>query len=273
MRSRADRDYQGGRIHRQLAEPEREHPGRSHRDVAAGHHPGLDDHISRHADPGLHGQRTRDGAPDEGNRAEPEHQRPVSGRFLDVEGFSNIVVENNYLQNTSGIYLYKYQGNHTASNTVKVRYNVCLNVDGRVSNGKGGWRHGPPNPDYYRQFFQINGVRNVVGAEVAWNQIVNIRGQSRVKRTSTSTTRWGPKAAPSRSTTTTSRARMPPTLGSEDVHRGGVMTSDNGSSYIHVYSNQIVATGTSGSRSLRARQQVLRQPNHLRRAPARRQDR
>src|SRR5205823_2765173 len=61
------------------------------------------------------------------------------GRFLDVYGFASIVAENNELEGTSGIYVADYLGNHTAAQSVKIFRNVVSNVDGRVSDGKGGW--------------------------------------------------------------------------------------------------------------------------------------
>ena len=113
------------------------------------------------------------------------------GRFLDAESFNNIVVENNYLQSTAGIYLLSYQGNDTASNTVKILNNQVLNIDGRKSDGAGGWLNynertpisGGPTQDGYNdaQFVQLGNLYSVPGIEIAWNQVINQPGNSRVE--------------------------------------------------------------------------------------------
>ena len=102
------------------------------------------------------------------------------GRFIDLENFSNLVVENNYMEGTSGIYLYQYTGNYTPAQTIKVMRNSALNIDGRYSDGKGGFLTGPFD-NYYVQFFQINGVKNLPEVEIAWNQVINEPGKSRVE--------------------------------------------------------------------------------------------
>src|SRR5690606_10271765 len=57
-------------------------------------------------------------------------------RFLALDVFKNVVVENCYLENTAGIYLGgQYTGNSTPSNTVKIRYNKVRNIDGRIHDG------------------------------------------------------------------------------------------------------------------------------------------
>ena len=113
------------------------------------------------------------------------------GRFLDAYEFDNIVVKNDYLQSTAGIELRSYKGNHTPSNTVKILNNQVLNIDGRISNGAGGWlnynertpiRGGPTQSGYnIVQFVQLSKVYSVPGIEIAWNQVINQPGNSRVE--------------------------------------------------------------------------------------------
>ncbi|GAB2943353.1 hypothetical protein GCM10027048_04980 [Hymenobacter coalescens] len=85
------------------------------------------------------------------------------GRFLTVMNARSIRVENNYLEHTSGIFLQNWSGNGTAANTLTVVGNKVKNIDGRYRNGGGG----------AVSFLFLNEVRGLVGAEVAWNQIVN----------------------------------------------------------------------------------------------------
>jgi len=104
------------------------------------------------------------------------------GRFLYAVKFDNLDVENNTMVGTSGIEMGYYEGNGTTSNTVKVLKNNALNIDGRWSDGNGGFQTGPDANDYV-QFAQFNQSFNMVGAEIAWNQVVNQPGQSRPEDT------------------------------------------------------------------------------------------
>ena len=63
----------------------------------------------------------------------------VPGRFLHGQSFDNIRIENNYIEGTSGIYLLSYKGQSATGDTVKILNNQVLNIDGRKSDGAGGW--------------------------------------------------------------------------------------------------------------------------------------
>src|SRR5262249_6130122 len=107
----------------------------------------------------------------------PDLAGKVPGRFLDAENFSSIDVENNYLEGTSGIYLLNYRGNLAAGDTVKILRNLVHNIDGRESDGNGGFL----TQSKIRQFLQTDKVQNVPGMEIAWNQVINDPGNSRVE--------------------------------------------------------------------------------------------
>jgi hypothetical protein len=96
------------------------------------------------------------------------------GRFLNAEYFSNLDIENNTMVGTAGIEMGYWQG----GGTVKVLYNNALNIDGRWSDGNGGFLTGADQNDYV-QFAQFNADYSVSGVEVAWNQVINQPGQSR----------------------------------------------------------------------------------------------
>lgn len=169
------------------------------------------------------------------------------GRFMDIDGFVHVEASNNYMENTSGIYLYAYQGNRTASQTVKILRNVCKNVDGRYSLGVDKWMKGEPDPDNLRQFFQINGVKNLVGAEVAWNQIINEPGKSRVEENINIHGTTGTAKSPFRIHNNYIQGAYPAnSVDAKTYTGGGIMLSDNGSSYLRAYNNQIVNTGHVG---------------------------
>jgi hypothetical protein len=113
------------------------------------------------------------------------------GRFLDVEGAKNLIVQENYLENTAGIFVLGYDGNYTTAQTVRITHNRAKNIDGRKSNGAGGWLDfnvrksrvtGETQTGFeYAQFVQLNKVQFVPGVEIAWNEVVNEVGNSRVE--------------------------------------------------------------------------------------------
>jgi hypothetical protein len=165
-----------------------------------------------------------------------------AGRFLNAEGFVNVDVENCYMEGTSGIYLYDYRGNHTASNTVKILKNSAKNIDGRYSDGKGGYT---TSADYV-QFFQINGVANLTGAEIGWNQVINEPGKSAVEDNISIYATSGTSASPFLIHDNYIQGAYPANPTDPNYTGGGIMVSDIGSSWIRAYNNQIVSTTNYG---------------------------
>jgi parallel beta-helix repeat protein len=175
----------------------------------------------------------------------PNIRGQQGGRFIDVFGFSNIDVENNYLESTCGIYIEKYTGDHTANQTFRVLDNSAKNIDGRLSDGA-GWYLKTPG-DHYVQFFQTNGLHNMVGAEVAWNQVVNQPGLSLVEDNisifDTTGTRRNPVMIHDNYI---DGAYAIDAAHETDFTGGGIMLSDIGSAFVTAYNNQVIDTTNYG---------------------------
>ncbi len=115
----------------------------------------------------------------------------TKGRFLDADQFVNADIENNYLEGTAGISLLDYAGNGSANQTIRVIGNRARNIDGRLSNGNGGYldfnvrksiADGHTEKGYTEvQFVQLNQDVNVPNVEIAWNEVINEPGNSRVE--------------------------------------------------------------------------------------------
>ena len=90
----------------------------------------------------------------------------------------NVRIVNNYLEGTPGIWVGSYGGNYTPEQTIKVLRNQALNIDGRRSDGAGGYRNAYQR---LRQFLQLDHVQNVPNVEVGWNEIFNEPGKSGVE--------------------------------------------------------------------------------------------
>jgi hypothetical protein len=115
----------------------------------------------------------------------------TAGRFLTADGFDNVTVERCYLESTAGIYLLNYAGDDTPAETVRVVGNRAKNIDGRKSDGAGGYLTynsrtplaGGATQDGFVpvQFLQLDKVIAVPGMEVAWNEVINEPFVSRVE--------------------------------------------------------------------------------------------
>jgi hypothetical protein len=113
------------------------------------------------------------------------------GRFIDIENCASATIENNYLEHTAGIYFNRYAGDFGDGHTITILRNIAKDIDGRYSDGHGGWLDfntrtplagGPSENGYYEvQFAQLDHVQHLPGIEIAWNQVINDPGDSRVE--------------------------------------------------------------------------------------------
>lgn len=127
----------------------------------------------------------------EGYGLNPQVHGQAPGRFLYAFDFASVVVRDSHMQNTGGIKLVEYSGDRTAGQTVSIVGNSALNIDGRKSDGNGGWldfnkrtrlSDGHEERGYeIRQFLQLDKVRDLPGVRIAWNQVINEPGNSRVE--------------------------------------------------------------------------------------------
>jgi hypothetical protein len=126
-----------------------------------------------------------------GYSTNPNIAGKAKGRFLDADGFDNAVIENNYLEGTAGIFLLDYGGDRTPLETVRVFGNRARNIDGRLSDGKGGYldfntrisKIDNHAEDGFKevQFLQLNKVINVPNIDISFNEVINEPGNSRVE--------------------------------------------------------------------------------------------
>ena len=77
-----------------------------------------------------------------------------------------------------GVWVQEYVGNHSLNNTIRILNNRIHNVDGRVSDGNGGYLTTQDTP--YSHGIILSDVHGVPGIEIAWNQIINEPYQSGV---------------------------------------------------------------------------------------------
>ncbi|GAB3237693.1 hypothetical protein GCM10027346_29560 [Hymenobacter seoulensis] len=102
---------------------------------------------------------------------QPNLDNRARGRFLEMNDGISLLAENNYLEHTAGILVYRWSGNGTPDQTITVRYNEAKNIDGRYRNGGGT----------HVSFLQLNEVHGIEHIDIGWNKVVNEPNNSLVE--------------------------------------------------------------------------------------------
>ncbi|WP_295818977.1 hypothetical protein [uncultured Deinococcus sp.] len=180
------------------------------------------------------------------NRPLKEYRTP--GRFLHLEDFGSLIVENNDLIGTSGIYLRAFRGLPGVKTTIVIRRNRATNIDGRYSTGPGTFS----DTQFHRvQFVQFNQVRHVPRVEIAWNEVINEPGRSRVEEIINMYLSSGvPSSAIKIHDNYFQGAygQQPTRLDYDgagmNIGDGLAKTVKDAAGYVHAYNNQLVGTNT-----------------------------
>ncbi|MFB9993298.1 NPCBM/NEW2 domain-containing protein [Deinococcus oregonensis] len=180
----------------------------------------------------------------------PEFAGRSPGRFVNLEEVYDVHLENNLLEGTGGIYIRQYRGDTAQGETIKVLRNLVKNIDGRQSDGNGGYSDKAFN---WAQFVQLNDVTRIAGAEIAWNQVINEPGKSRVEDNINLFVSSGTPISPIKIHDNYIQGAynaLPAT--DAKFSGGGILIGDGKVSdptkngYAHVYRNQVVSTTNYG---------------------------
>ena len=108
----------------------------------------------------------------------PDIRGQAVGRAILAQLPDHLVVERCRFENTGGIGI---QGDGTVNGVVSIQENSAHNIDGRLSDGQSGWLDDSAgNGHITTQFVGIDHAR-FTRSEIAWNQVINDPGQSRVE--------------------------------------------------------------------------------------------
>jgi hypothetical protein len=172
------------------------------------------------------------------------------GRFANIERFASVTIENCSMENTAGIYLLDYAGDRSERQTVRIIGNTSKNIDGRHSDGRGGYT------DSFDlvQFAQLDKCRHLTGAEIAWNQVINEPGRSRVEDNISIYMSSGTAKSPLRIHDNFIRGGYPTHPEKDGYSGGGIMlgdgVSDDGpagdASFVVAERNQVLDTTNYG---------------------------
>jgi hypothetical protein len=108
----------------------------------------------------------------------PNIRGTAKGSPIRIQNPTDLVVEHSDFVSTggNGISVTEYWGDFTAADTIKVRYNRFFDVDGRYSDGAGGYLANENGFPSHAVILSL--VKGVPGIEIAWNQVINTPGSS-----------------------------------------------------------------------------------------------
>ena len=186
----------------------------------------------------------------------PNAAGKAPGRFLRLSNVRNAVVENNYLEGTAGMRIGYFVGDAAAGQTIKIRYNRARNIDGRCSDGAGGFTTQQNCEEGLAQFAQLTDLKGVPNVEIAWNEVVNLPEQSRPEDIISIYKANGTAASPIRIHNNYVEGAYPVNVtdsGPGTFSGGGIMLGDGDGStldeipgFVDAYDNHVIATTNHG---------------------------
>jgi hypothetical protein len=174
-----------------------------------------------------------------------------TGRFVYMDTPMSLTVEGNTLIGTSGILV----ANGDAP-SILIRYNKAFNIDGRLSDGAGGYIPDTPTTTwrYLVQFVQLVNVIASSHTEIAWNEVVNEVGKSAVEDNISIYQSSGTAASPILIHDNYIQGAFTVTPLTDGHYNGGGITTDGRSNgvlaqatgFVHILNNQVVASANYG---------------------------
>jgi len=168
-----------------------------------------------------------------------------SGAWADyalwLDGFDEAVIEHNLIEHKGGIKLNTWSG-YASSHPVLVRYNRAIDIDGRKTDGAGG---------YYghtiTQFLQFDSVRNAPGIEIAWNEVQNRPDESAVEDNINLFDSAGTASSPIDIHDNYIKGAYPPRPDTDTKYSGGgIVLGDGGGAWQTARNNQVVSSANYG---------------------------
>ncbi|WP_424949842.1 hypothetical protein [Deinococcus sp.] len=172
------------------------------------------------------------------------------GNFLNLNEMYSLDVRNNTINGTLGIYMRAYVGSPSKGETIKISQNKFRNIDGRPSNGKGGYQL-----DYSNQhphMIQLNDVHSVPNVEISWNEVINEPGKSLVEENINLYESGGTLSSPILIHDNYIQGAYGPQPANDiNYAGGGIVLGDSGrdnptTGFVNVYNNTVVSTTNQG---------------------------
>ncbi|RSK48989.1 hypothetical protein [Hymenobacter rigui] len=166
----------------------------------------------------------------------------AQGRFLEVNDGVSLLAENNYLEHTAGILVYRWQGDGSANQSIAVRRNQARNIDGRFRNGGGA----------KVSFLQLNDIHGLGNIDISWNEVINEPDQSMVEDNINLHNTSGTSTSPLRVHHNYIQGAYPVPATAPKFTGSGITTDGDASSaqlttaYVEAFENVVVSTCNAG---------------------------
>jgi endo-chitodextinase len=166
----------------------------------------------------------------------------MHGRFLVSRRPYNLIVENNYFENTSGILVHEFSASAPAWGTIKIMRNKARNINGKHRDGVNS------TIANFVQFNQVVQLRNI---EIAWNEVINEPGKSVVEDNINMYNSSGVAGSPLRIHNNFIWGGYPVNPLASSYTGGGIITDGSGTgkfacAYVHAFENVVVSTTNYG---------------------------
>jgi hypothetical protein len=111
----------------------------------------------------------------------PATKGQANGLFLKATSPARLDVEGNYIENASGgVLVQGYSGNRDGQQAIVIRRNRARNLNGLLSDGKGGYLPVESTNGRVSRFIELDDVQAVPGIDLGWNEVMNYPGVSLV---------------------------------------------------------------------------------------------
>ncbi len=177
-------------------------------------------------------------------------------KFIKISYPKNLVVENNYLNHTNGIYVHSFTGAGTSEETIRIRYNSYVNLDGRQttdSSFSNDFALMDVAGDANLKIVQFDKVYNIENCEISWNQVINVPFYSAMQDEINIYNSSGTSSSPIKihNNYIQGAYSADPVFDQNDgvgilCDGSSTAPSNEATAYIDIYSNQVIANSNVG---------------------------
>jgi parallel beta-helix repeat protein len=173
------------------------------------------------------------------------------GMFIHAINPINLSVTNNNVSDVSyGVYVNGYSGNHAVGQTINITNNKFTNIDGRPSNGSGGY---VTTGSFNAHGIQLSNIHRLAHMVVSWNEFDNVPFQSQSAEIIETVDVSGTSANHLSIHDNYVQGAYPANPGTDSYTGGGIMingtandTAATTSAFTDVLNNQVVSTANMG---------------------------
>ncbi|TGE29294.1 hypothetical protein [Hymenobacter metallicola] len=171
----------------------------------------------------------------------PSRDQTARGHFIEINSARSLRLLNNSFAHTTGIAVYQWSGDGSATQTLQILRNTGRSIDSRYRDGGGTTA----------SFISLNQVHGVANVEIAWNQVVNEPDNSLVEDNINIYNSSGTAQSPMRIHDNYVQGAYPYPATAPKFSGTGLITDGDQASvltatgYIDAYQNQFVSTCNS----------------------------